>query len=1083
MPHNGATANDSIKSPPLPALPPPSPAPVPSQRIASSSSKWPSSLSNSNTTITGPNLPSTVLRDRQHRLHERRPSRAERYEQTVDHARQLLRRTTPSHNHLQHNNNNNVGLGIDANDAAHHHQDQHDYTKSATTTTTTPAELKEAVSSLLKVIDGMARQLATHDELAAQLKIAQSNLTLAETHSQFLEETLKKRDSSVRSSQTLAGGSSPAPSSQQMMSRHSASGAPLPSIPPHRASVDGATDSSRPSSRSSHSHSGNNNDDGNKLTSGFFARLPSVRKPIAAISGTHASNRSSAGSTSHSQQSRHVKRSSSSSPHRGNDSIRNRLSADLSSHPSPRDLASKSHQELVQEVIALHHQVSSLEQSYYGMQSTNTSMRKTADKLATKCAELEKTKDDLMAELENLSMELFQEANTMVAEERKTRAKAEEEVERLRTEVASLRAELDGRKGGDHKRGSVSSSTTTTTLDAGKADNTYNNNTLKGRDLAALREGVKEGLPTPKPDTGAGLGRPGSSSSNLQPSRGDNASASSLAPSPDPDTASLNSNSSRKWFQFGRSLSRKVRSTTSTEDNTETLQDMVTVSPNPSMDSQSSSLAPPSLLSAHGSRGGVAPAMARANSGGSTHSLSSVASSFFSARSNDGDHHHHLHHGAQDHTSQSLHVDKNADTDNAYDVQTPMPQHGNPRSPPLHIDTTNLTAFQRSESNASMMNSAAQRERGGLVSTFSPDSSNGPSPNPPEASSDDKNRRQQQQQSQKPPSSRSPRLAMTFGEDPTKGKPVAVRSFEGEGTAKSPKTPNERRWEKLAGSMPVTSSSVTMADSISRPKSPLVPTNPTLLTTTSRSTMPVKQEPGSNAAVVDDKRRPAPLDLSKVPVGASRGMRRRSTDSGLPSPSHINAHNASSQSGTGTTSGSGSVAGVRPGLVRASSSSQTATMASSSTTSNLDFGRGITVNGFNNKPLPLKSSGISLNHIASNSASSNSINANGNKFLQPLPSPTSYVSPLHQTTTKNNGLLPSPTNASFQSNVIGNGGMSTSTSMSSLMTQRSPTAVEDLEGLMRNIQDMSKSLFGEDQSDEWGLNGQSKPDESSLNRT
>lgn len=83
-------------------------------------------------------------------------------------------------------------------------------------------------------------------------------------------------------------------------------------------------------------------------------------------------------------------------------------------HHSPREPETRSVQQLSAEIFSLQSQVSTLEQHCSGLDATNASLRRSADVLASKCAELEKTKDDLMAELENLSMELFQEANTMV---------------------------------------------------------------------------------------------------------------------------------------------------------------------------------------------------------------------------------------------------------------------------------------------------------------------------------------------------------------------------------------------------------------------------------------------------------------------------------------------------------------------------------------------------------------------------------------------------------------------------------------------------------------------------------------------
>lgn len=73
------------------------------------------------------------------------------------------------------------------------------------------------------------------------------------------------------------------------------------------------------------------------------------------------------------------------------------------------------------------------------LQQANGALETTTKALEGRCAELEQTKDELMGELESLSVELFEEANKMVAEERKARARAEDEVARLGEELRSGR--------------------------------------------------------------------------------------------------------------------------------------------------------------------------------------------------------------------------------------------------------------------------------------------------------------------------------------------------------------------------------------------------------------------------------------------------------------------------------------------------------------------------------------------------------------------------------------------------------------------------------------------------------------------
>lgn len=217
-------------------------------------------------------------------------------------------------------------------------------------------------------------QLSTHDELSAQLKIAQSNLTLASSHSDFLEETLRRRDSQH---------------SQPMATRQHSDSA----IGPRTRAVTGESFSSRPESSSSSSLHGLGLDDGveslssptmSSTAKSFFARIPSTRR----------SKPSSRDET-----------------------------PDRSSSPTP-SLPSAPSRAISAEISTLKAQVAAL--------------GNTNEVLTARCGELEKTKNDLLDELERLSVELFEEANLMVSDERKRRAKAESEVERLGVEVTRL---------------------------------------------------------------------------------------------------------------------------------------------------------------------------------------------------------------------------------------------------------------------------------------------------------------------------------------------------------------------------------------------------------------------------------------------------------------------------------------------------------------------------------------------------------------------------------------------------------------------------------------------------------------------
>jgi prefoldin subunit 5 len=56
-----------------------------------------------------------------------------------------------------------------------------------------------------------------------------------------------------------------------------------------------------------------------------------------------------------------------------------------------------------------------LETECTALKVNEESMKRSNEMMVKKCADLEKTKEDLMSELENLSVELFSEANALVS--------------------------------------------------------------------------------------------------------------------------------------------------------------------------------------------------------------------------------------------------------------------------------------------------------------------------------------------------------------------------------------------------------------------------------------------------------------------------------------------------------------------------------------------------------------------------------------------------------------------------------------------------------------------------------------------
>ncbi|BGP51588.1 hypothetical protein JCM10450v2_007536 [Rhodotorula kratochvilovae] len=406
---------------------PPSSLPAPT----ASTSKHPF-----NPCATGPSFPLTFSPGQAR--HARRPSRAERYEAIVSSAREVLER---GERRSSVEGGEGIGLGLSGGSTSSRDGGRRSRLEDVAGPPVEEQDWQDAVRSLLKVVDGMSQQLATHDDLAAQLKIAQSNLALAETHSEFLEDTLRRRES--RSSV-----------SQGMTRHHSGTTMHPPPLPQaRRGSGDTATNSGSSGGLFGLGLAGDG--DGSTGAKGFF-RLPSKRKPTpsnASIASASTANSMPPPDAPFSQGLRSVSSSphlNETSPNPGGsptDQPRFSTSTTASSNDDPSlasliNGAGKSPTQLSGEVFALQTQVSSLETECAALRSNNTSLKRSNETLVGKCAELEKTKEDLMSELENLSVELFSEANTLVATERKARAKSDEEVERLKAEVDSLNSQL-----------------------------------------------------------------------------------------------------------------------------------------------------------------------------------------------------------------------------------------------------------------------------------------------------------------------------------------------------------------------------------------------------------------------------------------------------------------------------------------------------------------------------------------------------------------------------------------------------------------------------------------------------------------
>ncbi|KAM0752197.1 hypothetical protein T439DRAFT_324267 [Meredithblackwellia eburnea MCA 4105] len=528
----------------------------------------------------GPAYPSTM---QAHSRHQRIPSRTQRFERTVDAARRTFERGNEQRGQV------------------------------------TEDEWKESVENLLMVIENMTAQLATHDELSAQLKIAQSNLTLAASHSDFLEETLRRRDSqSVHQSQPMAhrqlsDSSIVTPRSRAVTGMGGveavASWAAAGTTAPRRPDSDGSTslyglgldevESLNTASSSSSSTAATTASSAAATARSFFSRAASTSGPSKKPSSSQL-NRPSSLETSTNPADWVLSPPS--------------ASGESSSGQTPSSRAISS---LMIEVAALKSQLANLQSSFVSLESSRDALAASNESLVVRCRDLEKTKNDLMDELERLSVELFQEANMMVSEERKKRAEAESEVKRLSAQVGRLTSLVEKVRRGEivtltpeEEKEAAASRASSVKSPRTQEDEANLDDLIKAEEELELALGLQ---PTRKSfvrhssDPYPGFSSPlADQLSPPPPIPIPNASTpnnSSTSPNPDPSSSSPNSQmSARKWFQF-----RRGRTATS-----------------PLVEGGTSSSPSPPLP------GGKSSPMARMSSTASTMSLSSVASSLFS---------------------------------------------------------------------------------------------------------------------------------------------------------------------------------------------------------------------------------------------------------------------------------------------------------------------------------------------------------------------------------------------------------------------------------------------------------------------
>ncbi|GAA6018843.1 hypothetical protein JCM11491_006883 [Sporobolomyces phaffii] len=424
-------------------------------------------------------------------------------------------------------------------------------------------EWRETVRNLLLVVDGMSQQLATHDELAAQLKIAQSNLTLAETHSEFLEETLRRRE--------VSGGSSGVRNSASMQrnGRSTTADEGGPEDTATSTSSNGARSFFRLPTASSSSSSTPSLTASNKRK----ATVPPTPLSFVSAHSTPAlrsvasSPRLGGGGSSPTLPSRSP--TGTSHPRFSTSTVSSLDSAapnihpsrpSLSPNPSTQSLPNPSPSpSLLQDFHSLRTAYRDLETECTALRVNEESLRRSNEIMVKKCADLEKTKDDLMSELENLSVELFSEANALVAEERKARADAEAKLEQLQVELNSLTEEL-----GSVRRALTRQERFQAHVDAASPD------------LPAIPRGNSLSTSSPLslliPSRSASSSTSSSPNPEYSPSLIETPSASQPTNRP-ASTASVVS-TGRKWFSFGRSPSIPTAPSVAGTDST--------ASPNPS---------------------------------------------------------------------------------------------------------------------------------------------------------------------------------------------------------------------------------------------------------------------------------------------------------------------------------------------------------------------------------------------------------------------------------------------------------------------------------------------------------------------
>ncbi|KAG9044618.1 hypothetical protein FS837_007843 [Tulasnella sp. UAMH 9824] len=322
------------------------------------------------------------------------------------------------------------------------------------------AELKEALRKVLRVADKMSETLASlratqqslesqnrtlrdrETELETSLLLANSNLTLERANNEMLEEALKRegsagaakdigwkrwseREGLKRAASTTGSGevnrsSTPQPEGEDGSRRRSSSSgggdsnsvSTSPTIPAAPSAAAAPAESSR---FFKFRFGAGVRDSVSSKVSPTQPNKPAVMAPVGAVGGSYAHL------TSASLPSLHATNSMTESPGPSRPST---------PPPTKEDLAA-----LRRELDTLKAQLSTVQAEHSALKSSHAA-------LDTSHKTLTQDKQSLEEELESLSQALFEEANKMVADERKKCAAYQEELEVCRSEKDALKGAL-----------------------------------------------------------------------------------------------------------------------------------------------------------------------------------------------------------------------------------------------------------------------------------------------------------------------------------------------------------------------------------------------------------------------------------------------------------------------------------------------------------------------------------------------------------------------------------------------------------------------------------------------------------------